>query len=106
VPLSLSYEQTVDLQPVVSGPPSNSAKRRHSCKKKSFFEVEYPEVTFNMVGSSTTPRKPKGKQPAINFEDFDAKCSSGLKEVLIKPEGIYQCICIWTRAIALVDYSA
>jgi len=49
VPLELSYEQTVDLQPVVSDPPSNWVKRRRSHKKRSFFDVEYPDATFNMV---------------------------------------------------------
>ena len=44
----------------------NSAKRRRSQKKKSFFDVEYPEVTANMTGSSSTPSKSKGKQLAVS----------------------------------------
>jgi len=41
--------------------PSNSAKRHRCYKKRSFFDVESHEVTSNMVSSSTTPSKSKGK---------------------------------------------
>ena len=83
---------------------SNLAKRRHSCKKKLFSDVEYPEVASNMVGPSTTPSKSKRKQLALNSES-DAERSSGLKEILIEPEGTYQRTRIQTRAITLVDYN-
>ena len=59
-----------------------------------------------MVGLITTPSKSKGKQLGISSENFDVEHSSGLKKLLIEPEGIYQCSRIWTGAIALVDYNA
>ena len=43
-----------------------------------------------MVAPSATPSKLKGKQLALSSEESDAECSSGLKEILIEPEGIYQ----------------
>ena len=59
-----------------------------------------------MVGPSITPSKSKGKQLALSSEDSDAECSSGLKEILIKAEGIYQCTRIRTGTISPVDYNA
>jgi len=41
-----------------------------------------------MVGSSTTPSKSKGKQLTISSGESDIELSSGLKEILIEPEGI------------------
>jgi len=66
----------------------NSAKRRRSRKKKSFSDVEYPEVTANMVGSSFTPSKSKRKQLAVSSEESDADRSTGLKDVIVKPEEV------------------
>jgi len=68
---------------------SNSAKRRRSWKKKSFSDVEYPEVTANMVGPSLTPSKSKGKQLAVSSEESDVDRSPDLKDILIEPEGVY-----------------
>jgi len=51
--------------------------------------VEIPEVTSNMASPSTTLSKSKEKQLAISSEEFDVEPSSGLKIVLIEPEGIY-----------------
>ena len=59
-----------------------------------------------MVGPSTTPSKSKGKQLAFSFEELDTKRSSGLKEILVEPEGIYWHTRIWTGAIALIDYNS
>jgi len=87
-------------------PPSNSTKRYRSHKKRSFSDVEYSEMSFNMVGPSTTPSKSKGKQLAINSEESDVEPSSGLKEILIESEGIYQHTWIRINTIAPVDYSA
>jgi len=42
-----------------------------------------------MVGPSTTPSNSKGKQLAYSFDESDTEHSSGLKEILIKPEGLY-----------------
>jgi len=78
---------------------SNSAKRRRS-RKKSFSDVEFPEVTSNIVGPSTIPSKSKGKQLVLSSEKSDTGRSSGLKELLIEPERIYWRTRIWTRAIA------
>ena len=61
---------------------SNSAKRHCSRKKKSFSDDEYPEVSFNMLGPTTTPSKSKGKQLAISSEESNLERSSGLKEIL------------------------
>ena len=68
---------------------SNSVKRHHSRKKRSFSDMEYLDVTSNMVGQNTTPNKSKGKQLAISSRESDAELSSALKEILIEPEGIY-----------------
>ena len=61
---------------------SNSAKKRRSRKKKLFSDVEYPEVTANIVGPSFTP-SPKGSNLS---EELDADWSPGLKDVLVEPE--------------------
>jgi len=45
---------------------SRSANRRRSRTRRAFSDVEYPEVTTNMVGSSTTPNRTKGKQPIVS----------------------------------------
>ena len=86
--------------------PSNLVKRCRARKKRSFSDVEYPEVTFNIVGPSTTLSKSKGKQLAINFEESNVELSSDLKEILIEPEGIYQYTQIRTGIIDSVDYNA
>jgi len=85
---------------------SNSAKRGQSRKKKSFSDPEYPEVTSNMIGPSTTPSKSKGKQLAFSSAKLDTERSSGLKEVLIKPKGIYWHIQIRTEAVVPIDYNS
>ena len=90
---------------LLAAPVSNSAKRRRSLKKKSFSDVEYPEVTLNMVGQCTTPSKYKGKQPVICSTESDDEPSSGLKKILSESEGVYQHTCIWTGTVALVNYS-
>jgi len=74
---------------------SRSAKRRHSRTKRPFFDAEYPEITANMVGPSTTPSKTKGKQPIVSSDESDTE-----------PEGVYWHICTRTGVIAPVDYSA
>ena len=87
-------------------PISNSAKRRLSCKKKSFSDVEYPEVTSNMVGPCTISSKSNGKQSVVCSDESDDESSSGLKEILNGLERVYQHICIQTGTIAAVNYSA
>jgi len=47
---------------------SRSAKRHRSRTKRTFSDAEYPEVTANMVGPSTTPNKTKGKQPIVSSD--------------------------------------
>jgi len=43
-----------------------------------------------MAGPSATPSKLHEKQLPLSSKELDAEHSSGLKEILIKPEGIYQ----------------
>ena len=56
--------------------------------------MEYPEVTANMVGPSTTPSRAKGKQPLVKSDQSDAE-----------PEGVYQYTRTQTGTIAPVNYS-
>ena len=58
-----------------------------------------------MVGLSFIPNKSKEKQLAVRSEESDADRSSGLKDVLIKLEGVYWHTRTRTRTIAPVDYS-
>jgi len=83
---------------------SNSAKRQRSRKK--FSDVEYPEVTSNIAGPSTTPSKSKRKQLAFSSEESDTKRSSGLKDILIEPEKIYQHTRTRTGAVVPIDYNS
>ena len=57
--------------------------------------MEYPEVTTNVVGPSTTPSKTKGNQPIVSSDESDTE-----------PEGVYRHTRSRTGVIALVDYSA
>ena len=63
-------------------------------------------MTFNMVGSSTTPSKSKRNQLVISSKESDVERCSGLKEILINPEGIFQRTHIQIGAITPVDYNA
>ena len=63
-------------------------------------------MTSNMVGPSTTLSKSKENQLAIISKEFDFELFSGLKEILIKPEGICQHTRIQAGAITSVDYNA
>jgi len=74
-------------------------------QRKLSSDFEYPEVISNVVGPSTAPRKSKGKQPALSSKESDVEHSSGLKEILAKPKGIYRHIWIRTGAIAPIDYN-
>jgi len=80
---------------------SNSTKRWRSRKKQAFSYVEYPEVTANILGTSSTPRKSKGKQLAVSSEELDADQSPGLKDVLVEPEGVYRHTQTRTETISL-----
>ena len=88
------YKQSVFKQ-LSSVSFSRSAKRRHSCTRRTFSDAEYPEVTANMVGPSTTPSKTKGKQPTVSSDEFDTE-----------PEGVYQHTRTRTGIVAQLDYSA
>ena len=85
---------------------SNSAKRRQSHKKKLFSDAEYPKVTSNMVGLSTTSSNSKGKQLALSFAESDTERSSNLKEILIEPEETYQHTRIRIEAFSPIDYNS
>ena len=91
---------------LLAAPVSNSAKGHHSCKKKSFSDVEYPEITSNMVGPCTIPSKSKGKQSVVCSGESDDEPSSSLKEILSESEEMYQHTCIRTGTITPMNYSA
>ena len=95
MPLQLASKQTVGIQTVIISSVSQSAKRRRSRTKRTFSDAEYPEVTANMVGPSTTPSKSKGKQPIVSSDEPDTE-----------PEGVYRHTRTRTGVIAPVDYSA
>jgi len=84
---------------------SNSAKKWWSRKKKSFSNVEHPEVTANVIGPSFTSSKFKEKQLIVSSEESDADRSTSLKEILVEPEGVDRYSRTRTRTIAPVDYS-
>jgi len=63
--------------------------------KKTFSNMEYPEVTANMMGPTTTPNRTKGKQPTVNFDESDTEM-----------KGVYHHTRTQTGTIAPVDYSA
>jgi len=88
-------------------PISNSAERRRSRRKRTFFntDTEYPEVTSNMVGPSTSPSKSKRKQQIVSSDESDNE-PSGLKELLTESEAVYQHTHTRTDTIAPVNYSA
>ena len=69
---------------------SISLKRHRSRKKKSFSDVEYPEVSSNMVGPGTTQSKSKRNKPVVCSGKSDDEPSSDLKEILSESEGMYQ----------------
>ena len=58
-----------------------------------------------MVDPSTTPSKLKGKQLAMSSEKSDTERFSGLKEILIESEEIYEHTRIRTGAITPIDYN-
>ena len=60
--------------------------------RRTFFKAEYPEVTTNMVGPSTTLNKTKGKQPIVSSNESDTEL-----------KGVYWHTRTRTNAIALVD---
>jgi len=57
--------------------------------------MEYPEVTANMAGPSTTPIRSREKQLAVSSDESDDE-----------PEGVYSHTRTRTGIVALVDYSA
>ena len=48
-----------------------SNKRHRFHRKRTFSDTEYPEVTANMVGPSTTPNRTKEKQPIVSSDESD-----------------------------------
>ena len=59
-----------------------------------------------MVGPRTTPSKSKGKQFAFSSEESNTERSSGLKEIMIEPERIYQHTRIRTGGVIPIDYNS
>jgi len=80
------------------------AKRRRSRRKKSSSDVEYPEVTSNMVGSTGTSVRPEKERPSQGSEESDAEYSPGLKGIIVEPEGVLQHT--RTGTIAHVNYKS
>ena len=74
---------------------SFSAKRCRSHTKRTFSDAEYPKITANVVGPSTTPSRSREKQPAVSYDESD-----------IEPEGVYRHTRTRTGVVAPVDYSA
>ena len=58
-----------------------------------------------MVGASNIPSKSKEKYLAFSSKESDTERSSGLKEILIEPEGIYRRTRIRTGTITPIDYN-
>ena len=58
-----------------------------------------------MVGPSSTLRESKGKQLAISSEESDVDRSSALKDILVKPEGVYRHTRTRIGTIAPVNYN-
>ena len=58
-----------------------------------------------MVGLSFTSSKSKEKQLAVGPEESDDDQSSGLKNILVEPEGVYRDTRTRNGTIAPVDYS-
>ena len=63
--------------------------------RRTFSDVEYPEITANMMGPSTTLNKTKEKQLIVSSDQPDTK-----------PKGVYQHTHTQTGTIAPVDDSA
>jgi len=62
-------------------------------------------VTTNMVAPCSTSSKSKGKQPAVSSEESNADRSPDLKDVLVKPEGVYRHTRTRMGTISPVGYS-
>jgi len=73
----------------------NRPKRRHPRARRTFSNTQYPEVTANIVGPSTTLSKSKRKQPIVNSDESDTE-----------PKEVYWHTRTQTGMVAPVDYSA
>ena len=58
-----------------------------------------------MVGLSSTPSKSRGNQLAVILEESNVDRSSGLKDILVEPEGVYQHTRTRMGTIAPIDYN-
>ena len=58
-----------------------------------------------MVELSSTPSKSKWKQLAVSSEELNVDRSTGLKDILVKPKGVYQHTRTHMGTIVSVDYS-
>ena len=87
MPLRVWRDQQSLIRQLTLIPPS--AKRRRSHRRRTFSDVEYPELTANMTSRS------KGKQPIVNSEESDSE-----------PEGVYQHTRTRTGALSPIDYNA
>ena len=67
-------------------------------------DVEYPEVTSNMVGSTDTSGKPGKERPSPSSGESDAEYSPGLKGIIVEPEGVFKQTRMKRGIIAPVNY--
>jgi len=80
---------------------SNSSKRYRSQKKKPFFDVEYPEVTSNMVVCALHRASPKGSNRSSALASLTMNFLLVWKKYWANQKGCYT----RTGTIALVNYS-
>ena len=85
--LLLTYKQIVVFRRLTST--SRLAKERRSHRKGAFSDMEYPEVTANMLSRS------REKQPAVSSDESDTE-----------PEEMYRHTRTRTGVVPPINYSA
>jgi len=63
--------QTVGVQTVIIHASLSLGQKASFPQKENFSDTKYLEVTANVVGTSTTPSKTKGKQPIVSSDESD-----------------------------------
>ena len=74
-------------------------------QEEVIFWCEVPWGDFQHGGSKHYTKQLKGEAAGHSSEESDVELSLGLKEILIEPEGIYQCTQIRIGTIAPMDYN-
>jgi len=83
---------------------TNVAKRQRFRRKKSSSDVEYPEVTSNMVGSTNALKKPGREQSSQSSEESNSERFQRLKGLFEESGGVYKHTRTRTGTIAPVNY--